>query len=372
MWQTTTKIVGTTNSRTIKLMAQSMALLNIQPYYIGYGNKRTQIGRGVQEVMPESVMYIQTQHTREMFLLREREFTNDPLQRSEGKMLENGVDYYQAGIASAAVNAAAPAMGHARESAAMSLALQMVVERMGDGIFLDQVYDSITLEPEAAMLYEYYLNEFALFKVLEVNDAKQLFDSWKIECWATMNKIKKAGTITLGPEGEYRGWSTKLDEEWEALTREVTPDKVKNDNFQKNIDKAEVKVAKKLKAAQDAGIWSPPSTKREGGGQKITIRNHDFITRPFDQNIYEVDGNKFNEWLHRFNLKEIETNARKLFQANDSKARKEFLANLKKVYAKAFQKGGLPPKWELPTDVTRSGTDTSFSYEDFEKDYSNE
>jgi len=370
MWQTTTKIVGTTNSRTIKLMAQSMALFNIQPYYIGYGNKKQQIGRGVQQVLPESTMAIQTQYGNQVFELRAREFTNDPLQKSPGKMLENGVDYYQAGIASAAVNAMGPAMGHSRESAAMALALQMVVARLGDGIFLDQVYDSITLEPEAAMLYEYYLNEFALFKVLEVNDAHQLYLAWHKEVWGTMNDIKSAGTVTLGPEGEYKGWSSKLDEEWEALIREVPIDKVKNDNFQKNIDRAEVKIANKLKAAQDAGVWRPPSEGTEGGA-KITVRGHDFITRPPKQKVYEVDSKAFNTWIERYVLREIKHNAKKLFRASDSKQRKDFLANMKKVWLKAFQKGGLAPKWELPTDVTRYDTSSSFDYEDYNTvDYS--
>ena len=362
MWKTTVKIVGTANSRTIKSMAESMALSNIQPHFRAYGNRKMLVGSGVQKVIPGATLEIQIKETAEVrkYQLKERQYTDDPTAATPGKMLENGIDYYQAGVASAAVNAIGAFMGHSRESTAMILALNRVIERLGEGIFLDQVYDSISLEPEAAMLYEHYLNEIALFEVLENNDAYQFFKTWRGEMYRVKNEVVKAGTITLGPEGEYHGWSTKLDEEWASLIRETPIEKIKNDAFQERILIAEKKIAEKLKEAYDQGIWSPiPFDIKGKGGEKISKLGFDFVTRSPNQKIYEVSGTKFAVWLERNVISAINKNGTKLFRPNDSKELKKFFAKMKAVLTKAFQKGGLPPLYESIEDRVRYNSDFS-------------
>jgi len=343
-------------------MAESMALSNIQPHFKAYGDRKMVVGSGVQRVIPGATLEIQVKESGEVrkYQLQEREYTDNPTAATPGRMLENGIDYYQAGVASAAVNAIGAFMGHSRESTSMILALNKVIERLGEGIFLDQVYDSISLEPEAAMLYEHYLNEYALFEVLENNDAYQFFKTWRNEMYRVKNEIVKAGTITLGPEGEYHGWSTKLDEEWASLIRETPIEKIKNDAFQERILIAEEKIAKKLKEAQDQGIWSPiPFDIKGKGGEKISKLGFDFVTRSPNQKVYEVSGTKFAVWLERNVISDIDKNGTKLFRPNDSKELRKFFAKMKAVKTKAFQKGGLPPVYESIEDSIRYNSDFS-------------
>jgi len=336
MWNTTSHIVKSKNSRTVKRMAEAMALFNRQPYYVGVRGMRVRVGRGVQQVLPESTLKLQSVHSQEVINLMSKNYVDDPLQASAPKMLEDGKTYYTPGIASAAVNAMGPAMGHSRESAAMAIALEMVVERLGEGIFVDQVYDSVTLEPEAAMLYEHYLNETAIFEVLEVNDAFQLSQAFEETVMAELRDIRGRGSVSVGPKGEYSGWTTKLDEEWAAFNKPADINVIKSDAFRKRMADGDEKLVLKLFAAQEAGLWNPIGTEvMERFGKK-------FIPRTPDMDVWMVDGNKFVQWAGVFVVKPLRADAKKVWRAHDSKERRDLLARMKKVHAKGFQKGGLP------------------------------
>ena len=360
MWSATTQIVNSKNSGTIKRMAEAMALLNVQPYYIGIGGMRVRIGRGIQEVMPGYTFTLQTLHGLEVTNLQTQYNVDDPLQKSPARMLEDGRTWYTPGVASAAVNATAPAIGHSRESAAMALALSMVVDRLGEGIFIDQVYDSVTLEPEAAALYNHYLNEIALFEVLAVNDAHQL----SLAFWETMKTeingkpadkatgepaikgILHRDTVTVGPSGEFSGWTTKLDEEWAALTTPHDKKLIKSQKFLNNIKSAEGNLIRKLHAAQEAGLWNPPGDRdithtAYSNKKGVPDKTYTFTPRTPNLDIWLVDGRKFGTWLSLHVVKDLKKKGEELWSPSDSKRRIEFIKRMMAVQNKAFQSQGL-------------------------------
>jgi len=335
MWQTTKQIVKSGNSSNVKKTAQAMALFNIQPYYIGVRGMRVRVGKNVHEMLPDNSVVLQNIHTQEIINLRSGYAVDDPLRATTPKMLENGQTYYTPGIASAAVNAMGPAMGHARETAAMAIAFQMVVDRLGEGIFMDQVYDSITLEPEAAMLYEYYLNEVAIFEVFDVNDNVQLHKAFSESVMAELRDIRSKGTVTVGDQGQYSGWTTKLDEEWASLIKPKDESVIKNAAFRKQSESIEGAMVERLYAAQEAGLWRPLHN------GVITVKGRKFIPRPASAKVWSVDGSQFALWFVKYIKSDIDKVSASLYRSNRSVERKKFRQMLKEVYAKGFQTGGL-------------------------------
>lgn len=335
MWNTTDKIVNTSNSQTVKKTAQAMALFNIQPYFRAIRGMKARIGRNISTVLPDNYVEIQATHTYDIINIKGKP-VDDPLRATEPKMMENGQTHFVPGIASAAVNAMGPAMGHYRETAAMALAFQMVVDRMGEGIFMDQVYDSITLEPEAAVLYEYYLNEFAIFEIYDVNEPVELHKAFNEEVNAKLRVLLEEGTMYLGDGAELSGWSTKMDQDWAALMKPSDKNVIRSTAFREHVDKIEEMMVKQLFDAQQRGIWRPK------GDEVVIRRGRKFIPRPEGTKQWPVDSRQFMAWFLKHIKNPIDKQASRLYRDNRSQERKDFKKNMKDVFAKAFQKSGLP------------------------------
>jgi hypothetical protein len=127
-----------------------------------------------------------------------------------------------------------------------------------------------------------------------------------------------------------------MDQDWAALMKPSDKKVIRSTAFREHVDKIEEMMVKQLFDAQERGIWRPK------GDEVVIRRGRKFIPRPEGTKQWPVDSRQFMAWFLKHIKQPIDKQASRLYRDNRSQERKDFKRDMKDVFAKAFQKSGLP------------------------------
>ena len=296
MYRTTLALTDPMNSRVQKKMTQVFALMNEMPTYVGIRGASVRIGRQTSKPIPDYFMEIQIAGEAESQKIQMKgEPEDDPQAVSPPKWIPSAQKWHTSGIASAAANSFSPAVGHSNETAVNALATLFVAKKFNkSSFFLHQTYDSVTMNAVEMAAFTQYAQTEAVYEVTGFNDAEaynKAFEKMMEKKWA---KLEKKGTMNLGVEGEYSGWTKYWDEAWSNLNEPRDPNVVKSRMVVDKADLGRKSTAKELLGAYKRGLWQPEPY------QSGMILGEEIIERGVDEVSKEVPYLHFKNWYDMY------------------------------------------------------------------------
>ena len=338
-YEATRSVVDIDNSRAQKTMTELFALFGELPTYEGVRGADIRVGHKTRAIIPGAEMLLtwsgaEGSKISQSFPMK-GELVDDLLKPSEAKWIPEAQVWVTPGIASAVVNAFGAMQGHYRETALNAIGLEAVVNKFGKGIFVDQIYDSVSLDFLQAPVFQRAIHKKAIMEVLEHNDAQAYSDAFDAMILKKSVEIRNKGTITLGEKGEYPGFTAKFDEEWNKLSEPIDTTNLKN---RKVVDRAEygkTQTMNKLKQAHKDGIWSPPPYTGRTLGDGF-----EFVERGVDEVSRSVDSNKFLSLISGYVLNKKFKEARFKWSEETNEEKRRMIEELDDIIAAGFMKAG--------------------------------
>jgi len=335
-YEATREVVDTRNSRAQKQMTEMFALFNEMPTYEGIRGADIRIGHKSRAIIPGAEMLLTWEglESAQRFQMK-GDLVDDPLKASAPKWIVEAQKWVTPGIGSAVVNSLGAAMGHYRETAINAIGMEAVMAKFGPGVFVDQVYDSVTLDFLQAPVFQRAVHGSAIKEVINFNDAEAYNQAFLKMMKKKLGDIRAKGSVVLGEKGEYPGFTAKFDEEWNNLNEPIDTSSVKNRRIVERTELGKASTEAKLRQAHKDGIWSPPPYTG-----KTMSDGFVFLERGVDETSRSVDATKFLNLIHQHVMTPQFKKNRAKWSEDTNQDKKIMLEELEELIAAGFMKSG--------------------------------